>query len=574
MADPTITVNPDGTLTQTMPNGMSSIVIDPDGSYQKSFAARANPLAVQGAMPTAAPTADSPQATLIGSPMNPRVPDTVTPDQQAALAQQESDHQSGLAAQRSQQNAAAQRAAADKQPITAPPPQAVLLPSASDESESSSTSDHKVTTEGPDAATRANINQAFGGAKSDTEKAIDEKSKATLGISQAHAAQADQQYFDAQARQAGAMAAQQKYATEFQAAVDERKLARQKPIDPGQAFADDRGAYAMMSVLGMSLANVGRAWMGQAMQPVQVIDQLIDRSIKLQMAQKEQNVAAAGESADLARENMLAMRSNAHEAAAQALDARLSFAKSQDEVALIKSMAADQRAKADQLDIDRAKALATKRTVDDSVKQEAKNKMMAGGGAQLVIPGSERAQQDQQILRDAAKQAYPGLKPSEQQEQVSKFSDKVQKHSEAEAALTHAKETLNALTENGKRSGVPGYGVGSVVPNMIATDDQTKARQAIEPLVLAYEKTTAGGRMPPETRAFIRKTLLGGEDYPSMMRGLEWLQGQLDANKTEIQKEFPALYNANRYLNERQSDVRGQSDAGYAQQEAAVKKGQ
>src|SRR6476661_3712095 len=200
MADPTITVNPDGTLTQTMPNGMSSIVIDPDGSYQKSFAARANPLALQGSAPAANPLAlqdvpsPPPQATLIGSPMNPRVPDTVTPDQNAALAQQESEHQSGLAAQRSQQNAAAQRAAADKQPITAPPPQAVLLPSSGDETTASRTSEHKVASEGPDAATRANINQAFGGAKSDTEKAIDEKSKATLGISQAHAAQADQQY--------------------------------------------------------------------------------------------------------------------------------------------------------------------------------------------------------------------------------------------------------------------------------------------------------------------------------------------------------------------------------------------
>lgn len=67
-----------------------------------------------------------------------------------------------------------------------------------------------------------------------------------------------------------------------------------RPIDPAQAFAGEKGWYAFMAGFGDVLRNVGAALAGRGpvADPGATIDGLVERSVNLQMAQKEQDLKA------------------------------------------------------------------------------------------------------------------------------------------------------------------------------------------------------------------------------------------------------------------------------------------
>lgn len=67
-----------------------------------------------------------------------------------------------------------------------------------------------------------------------------------------------------------------------------------RPIDPAQAFAGEKRWYAFMAGFGDVLRNVGAALAGKGpvVDPGKVLDDLVERSVQLQMAQKEQALKA------------------------------------------------------------------------------------------------------------------------------------------------------------------------------------------------------------------------------------------------------------------------------------------
>ncbi len=73
-----------------------------------------------------------------------------------------------------------------------------------------------------------------------------------------------------------------------------------RPIDPAQAFAGEKRWYAFMAGFGDVLRNVGAALAGKGpvVDPGKVLDDLVERSVQLQMAQKEQDLKAGRMSVD------------------------------------------------------------------------------------------------------------------------------------------------------------------------------------------------------------------------------------------------------------------------------------
>lgn len=73
-----------------------------------------------------------------------------------------------------------------------------------------------------------------------------------------------------------------------------------RPIDPAQAFAGEKKWYAFMAGFGDVLRNVGAALAGKGpvVDPGKVLDDLVERSVQLQMAQKEQDLKAGRISID------------------------------------------------------------------------------------------------------------------------------------------------------------------------------------------------------------------------------------------------------------------------------------
>lgn len=73
-----------------------------------------------------------------------------------------------------------------------------------------------------------------------------------------------------------------------------------RPIDPAQAFAGEKKWYAFMAGFGDVLRNVGAALAGKGpvVDPGKVLDDLVERSVQLQMAQKEQDLKSGRISID------------------------------------------------------------------------------------------------------------------------------------------------------------------------------------------------------------------------------------------------------------------------------------
>lgn len=157
-------------------------------------------------------------------------------------------------------------------------------------------------------------------------------------------------------------AAQTKIANEkevaMNAALADRKAKRDIPIDPSMAFAGDDGAAAMAATIGMAISNVGLAWMGQSAQPIHMIDNLIDRSVAIQQAQKQQSIEGATESVEMNRAQAAEARANARVALIQQLEAQRAHVDNENSMKMLDYMKADATTKLSRDEMEIAQATA------------------------------------------------------------------------------------------------------------------------------------------------------------------------------------------------------------------------
>lgn len=170
--------------------------------------------------------------------------------------------------------------------------------------------------------------------------------------------------------------AQQSVLQEKQARFDQRVTAQIKrledvqsrPIDPSQAFAGDAGWYAFMAAFGDSVQNFGAAIAGRGpvADPGERINQMIERSVRLQTAQKQADFEAGKITAAQLEAEREEVRSNLATVGKQLAETQLSLRQTEQAYAglgAIRShfdaMAADGRAKS-------AQALARTETLQDT----------------------------------------------------------------------------------------------------------------------------------------------------------------------------------------------------------------
>jgi hypothetical protein len=361
---PKYTRHADGYSTIEHEGGPTVHLIDPDGSFEREM----QPPSPEAYAAVAPPQSPAPvQNSLAG----------VSTDDAAALAQPSTvgpmNNPTVLPDQ-------------PKAPVTVPPiapagqPRATLIdqpgggPAMATKSETQTTNQHSTSTSGMDQASKAKLESAGAKTTADTNAAINAERQAGQQVSEQRQARAKQDYQSGFQRQVGALDAEQQYKQAYSSALEERKAARAQKIDPSQAWGGEKQEWAFIAGLGGALAaldsgvarlNAARG-RGYAVEPYDMIDKMVQASIKQQEDQRKQRIESAGESAEAAQAGMLSAASDAHEAAAQVLEARKLLASSAEEATFLDSAAAKQRLQADLRDEDRAKMLATTVTKTDA----------------------------------------------------------------------------------------------------------------------------------------------------------------------------------------------------------------
>lgn len=357
---PKYTRNDDGTLTQETDGGYKALIIDPDGSFEREMSGaptgvgdylKANPAPAPSVSAPSAPTASQLQAfnqpSVVGPTSNPViVPDKPVTAPAVAPLQQSSYPRATL--------------------VDSPPAGGGMATASKTDSSTS------VTTEGLDAKDRAKVEEAGAKASATEREVADQTRAATEQVTQQREQNAKQDYMSGFIKQVGALEAQDKYKSEYQQALDERKAARATKLDPAKAFGNERNSWAIVAGLEGALAaldeGISRLQKRGSPPPSTLISDMVERSIKMQEDDRAQRIAGAGEAADLSREQMLEARSNAHEAAAQVLEARKLLASNSEQAAFLDAEAAKQRLAADLKDEERAKAIATRRSVQSATR--------------------------------------------------------------------------------------------------------------------------------------------------------------------------------------------------------------
>lgn len=545
---PQLIDNKDGTFTQVNDNGTRVPVMDPTGDYRRTLANAAG-AAITGA------GAIIPGAGLVAPIVGAAV---------GANGAQPTPAPSPVAG-----------SAPPPGPITPPPPlpdPAVLPNSTAPAVQTETHTTHSASTSGPDAASRGRIETAGKDLIGAENKAADTGMAAGGEMAQHHAGEAVNQYMLGKAKEAGAMQAQQTFSTAYDAALKDREQAQKRPIDLKEAFGDDRGAYAFLATMGAAIANVGRAWMGQAMQPITVIDDLINRSIKLQMDRRSQDIQAAGERADVANQRLQIARADAHEGAAQAAEGRMQFAKSQDEMSALAKIRDDQRAKAQAINFDIAKATATQAVTQSSTVTESKT-LPGSGGPQLALPQTKETQQgvlDSKLVADtlARDPQLAALKPEERQAKWEAFHKGARATADLKAATQSALAALEAAHTVGED--VEGQGmIAGHLPDTMTTTKANALRQSLREIVQAAPGARDQSRAPSDAEQHALELLLkGGSNYSGLRRGIEMMAQQADRREAELKEQNANLYQLSNYIGRKQHD-RGQSQANEAAQLAA-----
>lgn len=148
--------------------------------------------------------------------------------------------------------------------------------------------------------------------------------------------------------------------------LTERSEARKRPIDPSKGLGDGAGAMALAATIGSAIANVGRAWMGQAAQPITIIDDIVNRSIKLQLANRD----LAIEDADMRYRGAVSehdrIRARVLDTVTQQIQLQKRQVKTQEEWQSLGALAAKYEADLAQLNTQIAEKIAIKETENES----------------------------------------------------------------------------------------------------------------------------------------------------------------------------------------------------------------
>lgn len=541
--------NDDGTLTQESDGGYKALVIDPDGSFEREMQPP-NPEAYAAIAPD------------IPRPSGGKISD-VSPTDAAALAQPSSVGPTASIVERPDQPSAAPQVAPLAPQAAAPAPQMVTLPGAPGQTKTESNTSSGGSTSGLDAPSKAAVEAAGAKSRTSEEAAIAAEGAAKTQVSADREARAKQDYMSGYTKQVGSLEAEDRYKRAYQEALDERKAARATKLDPSQAFGSEKASWGFIAGLegALSALDIGIARLQKrgAPPPSDLIEKMVENSLKLQTDARSQRIAGAGESADAAHEGLLAAQSNTHEAAAQVLESRKMMASSSDEAAFLDAEIAKQRSAADLKDEERAKTLATKSTSQWAKTQQTTTAAGGGGGQMLVVPGSERAAQDQKLIQDTLSQAYPGLKPKDSQGQWDDFQKQYLGTTAMRSAVQRAQE---AIADSAKSGDVPGFGpIAKHIPTDFASLDAVQKRQAVGQAISLYVKSISGAAATDKEAERLLTNIAGSGDYATMKSGLDGLASFSNATDQEMQKTKPQLYKLADYLGKRQGDERGSGKA-------------
>jgi hypothetical protein len=541
---PKYTRNDDGTLTQETDGGYRALVIDPDGSFEREMSGQAPPGAAEWA-------ASQPHKPANVAPLN----QVLSPEDKSALAQPSTVGPTATIVERKESAAPSVAPLAPQAPMAGAPEVVNIAPSSATKSVTDTSSGGS--TSGLDDASKKRVLDA--GAKVDaSQRAMAGQNRAaTEQVAAQREQQAKADYMSGFTKQVGALEAQDKYSSEYKAALAESKAARATKLDPTKTFGSERNSWAIIAGIEGALAALDTGisrLQGRQAPPSTLISDMVERSLKMQEDERSQRIAAAGESAEVARDEMLHQRVLANEAAAQILSARKMLAGSAEQRAFLDTEESKLKLAADIAEEERAKAIATRKTSQWSSQTQTKTEEQSGG-QMLVVPGSERAAQDQKLIQDTLTQAYPALKPEKAQEQWDEFQKQYVGTAGMRTAVERAKEGLQKYAKTGD---VAGFGVlAKRLPTSFASMDAVEQRQAIGTALSMYIKSISGSAASDPEVERLMTNMVGSGDYESMNRGLEALQAQTDAMDREMKKTKPQLHNLAEYLGRRQSDERG-----------------
>lgn len=337
-----------------------------------------------------------------------------------------------------------------------------------------------------------------------------------------------------------------------------------QPIDPKAAFKQDgMGAYAMLASIGTAISNIGMRAEGQQGEDVlKPINDIIDRSVKLQLAQKQADFESGRLTLAAYQSQAQETTSHLYALASQLTLAQAKVADTEEEKMGIKSLAATLQAKRDAAATTAATALADHKT---SVwKQSTK----PGAPAQTMImpPGGNDDAINQRMVEDAAARSYPGLKPEQRQKQIDEFHKQYDKQRTIAAEADNFEKDLKALPGND----LPGSGViASHLPGALISSEGVGFRQKAKKLIIDYTHEM-GARLNPADIDALGQVFEGAKDKRSMLRAIGMLKGDLAHEDEQLKAEAPLLHSARKNVEARQSAARAQGQPGREQQNRAT----
>lgn len=338
--------------------------------------------AIQGAPESFARPGLDP-ALVAPSPVTVMAPDQMTPQQRDSLRQDEAGRQQNLSAGLSQQRAQEDRAArarADAAQAEGAPGFRVVQGAPTG---GGVTSTNSWQTTGLAPADRKRVDAA-------NQAAVDAQSVADKAALDARTEQVNHEWTrltDQEKQKLAEEAMRKGQEADLTMKVDAQTRKMQeitaRPIDPSRAFQGDAGWYAFMAGFGDSIQNFGAALAGRGpvANPGATIDRMIDRSVQLQTAQKEQDFKAGRITADQLGADRDYVRAQLSTVGKQLADTQLLKARSEEDKMGLKAMSS-------KFDADTKAAIARNAAATARQQQNAGSTQttpLTGGGPSLFL---------------------------------------------------------------------------------------------------------------------------------------------------------------------------------------------
>jgi hypothetical protein len=318
--------------------------------------------------------------------------------------------------------------------------------------------------------------------------------------------------------------------TAYADALAARKTARDTPIDPAAAFADDGGAAAIAATIGAAIANVGLAWMGQSAQPINIIDNLVNRSISLQREQRQLNIDEASENVEMNKVQIAEAKANARAALAQQLNSQRAYVQNENELVALDALALDNEAKLKAAEAEYASAIADNVVVQETTGGSSVTTKNGTPDTYVEIPlGSDEEQAGDAV--NAAR--FDSGASAGEQTKATELKDSVVALSQRERILAELEELEN---KHGAVSDVIGVWKGgrgvaaAVLPGVdeanLQDPNQRRAKDLLDQLEIrnaqdSQRESNSVKRQEMQARNMIPQN---DRDLPTFFaRGREWV---------------------------------------------------